>query len=45
VTIIGRFRVDETGKQIGHNPIIIQWQQGKKEIVYPLNMQTAAPKL
>ncbi|OGP73063.1 MAG: hypothetical protein A2Y80_03175 [Deltaproteobacteria bacterium RBG_13_58_19] len=44
LTVIGRFRVDETGKQIGHNPIIIQWQQGKKEIVYPLNMQTAAPK-
>lgn len=44
VTIIGRFRVDETGKQIGHNPILIQWQKGKKEIVYPLNLQTATPK-
>jgi branched-chain amino acid transport system substrate-binding protein len=43
VTIIGRFRVDRTGMQVGHNPILIQWQKGKKEIVYPTAMQTAAP--
>ncbi len=41
VTIIGRFKVDHTGKQIGHNPMLIQWQNGKKQIVYPLKMQTA----
>lgn len=41
VTVIGRFKVDPDGKQIGHNPIIIQWQQGKKEIVWPYKMQTA----
>ena len=41
VTVIGRFKVDPAGKQIGHNPIIIQWQQGKKEIVWPYKMQTA----
>ena len=41
VTVIGRFKVDHKGKQIGHNPIIIQWQNGKKEIVYPTKMQTA----
>jgi branched-chain amino acid transport system substrate-binding protein len=44
VTVIGRFKVDNTGKQIGHNPILIQWQNGKKEIVYPTKMQTAPPK-
>lgn len=44
VTIIGRFRVDITGMQVGHNPLLIQWQNGKKEIVYPSSMQTAAPK-
>lgn len=43
VTVIGRFKVDPQGKQIGHNPIIIQWQKGKKEIVWPRKMQTAAP--
>jgi branched-chain amino acid transport system substrate-binding protein len=43
VTVIGRFKVDVSGKQIGHNPIIIQWQNGKKEIVWPPKMQTAPP--
>jgi branched-chain amino acid transport system substrate-binding protein len=44
VTVIGRFKVDPSGKQIGHNPILIQWQNGVKEIVYPTAMQTAPPK-
>lgn len=44
LTIIGRFKVNHKGKQIGHNPIIIQWQNGKKEIVYPTKMQTAVPR-
>lgn len=43
VTVIGRFKVDGMGKQVGHNPILIQWQNGKKEIVWPQNMQTANP--
>lgn len=43
VTVIGRFKVDPKGRQIGHNTIIIQWQKGKKEIVYPSKMQTATP--
>jgi branched-chain amino acid transport system substrate-binding protein len=41
VTVIGRFKVDDTGKQIGHNSLVIQWQKGKKQIVYPPRMQTA----
>lgn len=44
VSVIGRFKVDHKGKQIGHNPITIQWQQGEKEIVYPTKMQTAAAR-
>jgi len=44
VTVIGRFKVDPSGKQVGHNPILIQWQNGVKEIVYPTTMQTASPK-
>lgn len=42
VTVIGRFKVNHMGKQIGHNPIMIQWQKGEKEIVYPTKMQTAS---
>ena len=44
VTVIGRFKVDHKGKQIGHNPIMIQWQKGEKEIVYPTKMQTASAR-
>lgn len=43
VTVIGRFKVDSKGKQVGHNPILIQWQDGKKEIVWPQVMQTSKP--
>lgn len=45
VTIMGRFKVDHTGRQVGHNPILIQWQNRKKEIVYPSKMRTAKPVL
>ncbi len=41
VTVIGRFKVEHTGRQIGHNSLVIQWQKGKKEIVYPTRMRTA----
>ncbi len=44
VTVIGRFKVDGDGRQVGHNPILIQWQKGKKEIVYPTRMKTASPR-
>lgn len=44
VTVVGRFKVDHTGMQIGHSPLIIQWQNGTKEIVYPTSMRTAPPQ-
>lgn len=44
VSVIGRFKLDHSGRQIGHNPLIIQWQGSVKEIVHPPRMQTAAPK-
>ena len=43
VTVLGRFKVDPSGKQVGHNSFIIQWQKEKKEIVWPYKMQTAQP--
>lgn len=45
VTIMGRFKSDLTGRQIGHNPLLIQWQDSKKQIVYPTKMRTAKPLL
>ena len=44
VTVIGRFKVDHKGKQIGHNPLTIQWQNGRKEIVWPVKLRTAEPR-
>ncbi len=41
MTIIGRFKVDHHGRQVGHNPLLIQWQKGRKEIVYPTKLRTA----
>jgi branched-chain amino acid transport system substrate-binding protein len=43
-TVLGRFKVDASGQQIGHNSFIVQWQNGKKEIVWPDSMQTSRPE-
>jgi branched-chain amino acid transport system substrate-binding protein len=42
-SVVGRYGVDETGMQIRHFPVIIQWQAGKKEIVWPKELRTAEP--
>jgi branched-chain amino acid transport system substrate-binding protein len=34
-SLIGHFRVDENGKQVGKPNYIIQWQKGKRRLVYP----------
>jgi branched-chain amino acid transport system substrate-binding protein len=44
VTIMGRFKLEASGRQIGHSPLLIQWQGMNKEIVYPPRMRTAPPK-
>ena len=43
MTIIGRFGVDHDGKQVRQHTFIIQWQAGRKEIVWPQEIQTATP--
>ncbi len=44
-SILGRFGVDGRGMQIRHFNLIIQWQNGKKEIVWPEELRTAKPLL
>jgi branched-chain amino acid transport system substrate-binding protein len=44
-TILGRYRVDPMGIQIKHVMLTIQWQNGKKEIVWPEEVATARPIL
>jgi branched-chain amino acid transport system substrate-binding protein len=42
-SIIGRYGVDRTGLQVKRFPLCIQWQHGKKEIVWPEELRTAEP--
>lgn len=42
-TLLGPFKLREDGTQIGHRSFIIQWQRGKKEIVWPEDLRTAKP--
>lgn len=35
-TCFGRFRIQpETGRQIGHRPVLVKWQGGRKTIAWP----------
>lgn len=43
ITIIGRYGVDRTGKQIRHFTTTVQWQNGKKETIAPPEMSSAKP--
>jgi len=43
ITIIGRYGVDATGKQVRHFATTVQWQKGKKESVAPPEIVTAMP--
>ena len=38
-TLLGKYRVNEQGIQLGYTSYIIQWQNGKQVIVYPGNAQ------
>ena len=44
MTFFGPLWIDpQTGKQVGHPMILIQWQNGKKEIIWPPTAATAKP--
>lgn len=41
-TFFGRFKIDsETGKQIGRSTLLVQWQGGRKVVVWPPSLATA----
>jgi branched-chain amino acid transport system substrate-binding protein len=43
-TFYGDFRLDpETGVQIGHETVLVQWQAGRKRIIWPATAAQAAP--
>lgn len=43
ITLIGRYKVDISGKQTKHLNLIIQWQNGQKRIVWPEDMAEVKP--
>ncbi|MET1101669.1 MAG: amino acid ABC transporter substrate-binding protein [Pyrodictiaceae archaeon] len=44
MTFFGPLWIDpKTGKQVGHPVVLIQWQNGKKEIIWPPEAATAKP--
>jgi branched-chain amino acid transport system substrate-binding protein len=43
-SIIGRYGVDRTGMQVKNINLIIQLQQGRKEVVWPAEVRSAAPQ-
>ena len=34
-TFYGNFQIDEHGRQIGRETLLVQWQEGQKTIVWP----------
>lgn len=44
-TAFGAFKLDQDGLQVGHKMLLMQWQDGKKVIVWPEELTSAAPRL
>jgi len=40
-TFYGNFQIDESGRQIGRETILVQWQNGQKKTVWPLSSAEA----
>lgn len=43
--LIGRYAVDRSGLQTKRFPLIVQWQRGRREIVWPAELATAPARL
>ncbi|HJW11113.1 MAG TPA: amino acid ABC transporter substrate-binding protein [Albitalea sp.] len=41
--IVGRYAVDRAGSQTKMATLITQWQGGRRQVVWPLDLRTAAP--
>ena len=37
-SVLGHYRVDETGKQVGKPGYVMQWQNGERRLVLPLEL-------
>ena len=43
-TFYGRFRIDESGRQVGRSVALVQRQDGRKVVVWPPEHAQAAPR-
>lgn len=43
MSFYGGWDIDDTGKQVGHSMVDVQWQNGQRVIVWPEAAQTGAP--
>lgn len=43
-SVLGKYQVDETGRQIGKRNYLLQWQDGKRYLVSPANLADRALK-
>ncbi|UCF29877.1 MAG: amino acid ABC transporter substrate-binding protein [bacterium] len=43
MSFYGGWDIDDTGKQIGHSMVNVQWQKGERKIIWPEDAQTAKP--
>jgi len=43
LTIMGRYKVDESGKQTGKDMYLIQWQNGRRRLILPLKIAEKKP--
>ncbi|MEB3756365.1 MAG: amino acid ABC transporter substrate-binding protein [Desulfurococcales archaeon] len=44
ITFFGHLKIDpQTGLEIGHQIVVVQWQNGKQVVVYPKDVATAQP--
>jgi branched-chain amino acid transport system substrate-binding protein len=43
ITVLGRYGVDRDGRQVRHFTTTVQWQKGRKDIIGPEKLKTAAP--
>jgi branched-chain amino acid transport system substrate-binding protein len=43
MSFYGGWDIDDTGKQVGHSMVDVQWQSGKRVIIWPESAQTGTP--
>ena len=43
ISLFGRYRVDEAGRQLGKLAYLMQWQDGHRLLVLPENIADAPP--